>query len=78
MLKRLSRTMILDNVWGYTPERYVDSRIVDVHISGLRSKLEEEINPDLIQIARGKSCMFRCTKLYLLFKLTNTLIFLAH
>ncbi len=58
--KRLSRTMILDNVWGYTPERYVDSRIVDVHISRLRSKLEEDpSNPDLIQTARGVGYMFQ-------------------
>ena len=52
--------MILDNVWGYTPERYVDSRIVDVHISRLRSKLEEDpSNPDLIQTARGVGYMFQ-------------------
>lgn len=57
--KRLSRTLILDNVWGYKPERYVDTRVIDVHISRLRSKLEEDpSNPDLILTARGTGYMF--------------------
>ena len=44
-----SRASILQEVWGYTPERHVDTRVVDVHISRLRSKLEEDpSNPDLI------------------------------
>jgi OmpR family response regulator RpaB len=47
--KKLSRVAILDNIWGYTPERYVDTRIVDVHISRLRLKIEEDPKtPDLI------------------------------
>ncbi len=55
----LSRTIILDNIWGYTPERYVDTRVVDVHISRLRAKLEEDpSNPDLILTARGMGYMF--------------------
>jgi OmpR family response regulator RpaB len=58
--KELSRTMILRNVWGYTPERYVDTRIVDVHISRLRSKIEKNpSNPDLILTVRGIGYMFR-------------------
>ena len=58
--ERLSRSMILDRVWGYTPERYVDTRVVDVHISRLRSKLEEDpSNPDLIITARGTGYMFQ-------------------
>ena len=40
--ERLTRTLILDKIWGYIPERYVDTRLVDVHISRLRSKLEED------------------------------------
>ena len=57
--KRLSRAYILNDVWGYTPERYVDTRVVDVHISRLRSKLEEDpSNPDLILTARGTGYMF--------------------
>jgi OmpR family response regulator RpaB len=58
--ERLSRAYILDNVWGYTPERYGDTRVVDVHISRLRAKLEEDqANPDLIITARGTGYMFQ-------------------
>ena len=58
--ERLTRTLILDKIWGYTPERYVDTRLVDVHISRLRSKLEEDpSNPDLILTARGTGYMFQ-------------------
>jgi OmpR family response regulator RpaB len=58
--ERLSRAYILEDVWGYTPERYVDTRVVDVHISRLRSKLEEDpSNPDLILTARGTGYMFQ-------------------
>lgn len=58
--ERLSRATILNRVWGYTPERYVDTRVVDVHISRLRSKLEEDpSNPDLIITARGTGYMFQ-------------------
>ena len=58
--ERLSRSTILDRVWGYTPERYLDTRVVDVHISLLRSKLEDDPgNPDLIITARGTCYMFQ-------------------
>lgn len=57
--KTLSRTVILDNVWGYTPQRIVDTRIIDVHISRLRSKLEENSSePDLIITVRNVGYMF--------------------
>jgi OmpR family response regulator RpaB len=56
----LSRAFILEYVWGYTPERYVDTRVVDVNISRLRAKLEENpSNPDLILTARSKGYMFQ-------------------
>jgi two-component system, OmpR family, response regulator RpaB len=56
----LSRASILDSVWGYTTERYLDTRVVDVHISRLRSKLEEDSsNPDFILTARGTGYMFQ-------------------
>lgn len=55
-----SRACILQEVWGYTPERHVDTRVVDVHISRLRSKLEEDpSNPDLILTARGVGYLFQ-------------------
>ena len=56
----LSRAKILRAVWGYIPESKNDQRIVDVHISRLRAKLEEDpSNPDLILIARGTGYMFQ-------------------
>ncbi len=55
-----SRTDILQEVWGYTPERHVDTRVVDVHISRLRAKLEDDpSNPDLILTARGTGYLFQ-------------------
>ena len=58
--ERLSRSYILDSVWGYTPQRYVDTRVVDVHISRLRAKLEEDpSNPDYILTARGTGYMYQ-------------------
>lgn len=60
----LSRKILLENIWGYTPERYIDNRIVDVHISRLRSKLESNTTyPDLILTVRGIGYMFPNYKL---------------
>ncbi|WP_018132170.1 response regulator transcription factor [Effusibacillus pohliae] len=48
----LSRDHLLDKVWGY--EFVGDTRIVDVHISHLREKLEKEPkNPEYIKTVRG-------------------------
>lgn len=58
--KELSRMTILDNIWGYTPERIVDTRIIDVNISRLRSKIESDLtNPALILTIRGTGYMFK-------------------
>lgn len=55
-----SRSSILQEVWGYKPERHVDTRVVDVHVSRLRSKLENDpSNPDLILTARGVGYFFQ-------------------
>ena len=55
-----SRGEVLKEVWGYTPERHVDTRVVDVHISRLRSKLEDDpANPELILTARGTGYLFQ-------------------
>lgn len=55
-----SRASILQEVWGYKPERHVDTRVVDVHVSRLRSKLENDpSNPDLILTARGVGYFFQ-------------------
>ena len=57
---KLSRVQILSNIWGYTPERYVDTRIVDVYIARLRTKIEKRpSNPELILTVRGIGYMFQ-------------------
>ncbi|WP_341529500.1 response regulator transcription factor [Nostoc sp. UHCC 0302] len=55
-----SRAEILQLVWGYTSEHHVDTRVVDVHIYRLRSKLEDDPNnPELILTARGNGYLFQ-------------------
>ena len=56
----ISRLDMLEKVWGYKPERASDSRVVDVHISRLRAKLEHDPeNSELILTARGMGYMFQ-------------------
>ncbi|MBD2452255.1 response regulator transcription factor [Nostoc sp. FACHB-152] len=58
--KSFSRGEILQRVWGYTCEQHADSRVVDVHISRLRGKLEDDPNnPELILTARGAGYLFQ-------------------
>lgn len=58
--KPYSRGEILQHVWSYPPDHRIDTRVVDVHISRLRSKLENDIsNPELILTARGIGYMFQ-------------------
>jgi OmpR family response regulator RpaB len=58
--KPFSRGDILQHVWSYPPDHRIDTRVVDVHISRLRSKLETDIsNPELILTARGIGYMFQ-------------------
>ncbi|QSO50183.1 response regulator transcription factor [Alicyclobacillus curvatus] len=48
----LSRNQLLENVWGY--DYPGDTRIVDVHISHLRDKIEVNAKaPDIIKTVRG-------------------------
>lgn len=55
-----SRNEILQHVWSYPPDHRIDTRVVDVHISRLRSKLEvDPANPELILTARGIGYMFQ-------------------
>lgn len=52
MSRVLSRDLLLDKVWGY--EFAGDTRIVDVHVSHLREKLEEDPkNPAYVKTVRG-------------------------
>jgi OmpR family response regulator RpaB len=55
----VSRDDILQKIWGYNPSRHSDLRVVDVHISRLRAKLEEDpTNPEFIHTDRGKGYFF--------------------
>jgi two-component system, OmpR family, response regulator RpaB len=55
-----SRNEILQHVWSYPADHKIDTRVVDVHISRLRSKLETDpTNPELILTARGIGYMFQ-------------------
>jgi OmpR family response regulator RpaB len=56
----ISRPEILEAIWGFRPERGADCRVVDVHISRLRAKLERDpVNPELILTARGMGYMLQ-------------------
>jgi OmpR family response regulator RpaB len=55
-----SRSEILHQVWGYRINQYSDTRVVDVHVSRLRAKLENDpSDPELILTARGTGYMFQ-------------------
>lgn len=55
-----SRSDILQSVWGYAPDGHVDTRVVDVHISRLRAKLEDDpSHPELILTARSTGYLFQ-------------------
>jgi OmpR family response regulator RpaB len=56
----VSRISILSEVWGYIPKRAIDSRVVDVYISRLRSKLEDDSTQShLIITSRGSGYMLQ-------------------
>lgn len=58
--KPFTRNEILQQVWGYRSNQYSDTRVVDVHVSRLRSKLEEDVSePEMILTARGTGYMFQ-------------------
>ena len=58
--KPFTRNEILQQVWGYRSNQYSDTRVVDVHVSRLRSKLEKDVSePELILTARGTGYMFQ-------------------
>ncbi|HET6513739.1 MAG TPA: response regulator transcription factor [Thermodesulfovibrionales bacterium] len=51
----LSRTQIIENVWGY--DFNPNTNIVDVHIKSLREKINEFIPADFIRSVRGTGYM---------------------
>jgi two-component system alkaline phosphatase synthesis response regulator PhoP len=54
----LSRDRILQNVWGYESDTF--TRTVDVHISSLRQKLEDDPRrPELIVTVPGVGYRFK-------------------
>jgi OmpR family response regulator RpaB len=56
----ISRRDLLQQVWGDVPERYVDTRVVDVHITRLRAKVEAKPKePELILTVRGTGYQFQ-------------------
>ncbi|MEH1835738.1 MAG: response regulator transcription factor [Nostoc sp.] len=57
--KVFSRLEMLHQVWGFVPELHTDTRVVDVHISRLRTKVESDPNdPEFILTARGSGYFF--------------------
>ena len=57
--KIFSRVEILQQLWGFVPEMNTDTRVVDVHISRLRTKVESDPNnPEFILTARGSGYFF--------------------
>lgn len=56
----ISRPEIMEKVWGYTPESFNDTRVVDVQISHLRDKLQEDSSqPEFILTVRGIGYAFQ-------------------
>ena len=61
--KVFSREEIINRVWGFNSFNHSDSRIVDVYISKLRSKIEDEPNnPHYIHTIRGAGYKFSFKK----------------
>lgn len=52
--KILTRKMIINHIWGFNYSGHIDLRIVDVYISKLRSKIEDDpTNPKILKTVRG-------------------------
>ena len=58
--RAVSRSELLKEVWGYENADAVDTRTVDIHITKLRKKIEEEpAHPQLLVTFRGEGYQFR-------------------
>ena len=54
----VSRDQLLQEIWGYRPRDYFDTRVIDVHVSRLRNKIETDPkNPEYILTIRGEGYM---------------------
>ena len=49
--KVITRTMLLENVWGYNFDP--QTNVIDVHISRLRAKIDKGFNKSLLKTIRG-------------------------
>jgi len=47
----LSRTMIMEHIWGYSFDTY--SNVIDVHIAHLRKKVDRDFSPKLLRTVKG-------------------------
>lgn len=56
----LTRDQILDKVWGY--DYFGDTKVVDVYIRYLRSKIDEPYHKKYIHTVRGVGYMFKFTE----------------
>ena len=54
----VSRDQLLQEIWGYRPRDFFDTRVIDVHVSRLRNKIETDPkNPEYILTVRGEGYM---------------------
>lgn len=53
----LSRTQIIENIWGYNFDP--NTNIVDVHIRYLREKIDKDFEPKLIHTVRGSGYLLK-------------------
>ena len=55
--KVVTRTMLLENVWGYHFDP--QTNVIDVHISRLRGKIDKDFSPPLLHTIRGAGYSLR-------------------
>ncbi len=55
--KTLTREMILETVWHYSPD--IETRVVDVYIGYLKKKIENDNSKKLIYSIRGSGYMIK-------------------
>ncbi|MGI9383321.1 MAG: winged helix-turn-helix domain-containing protein, partial [Methyloligellaceae bacterium] len=53
----VTRTMLLEGVWDYHFDP--QTNVIDVHISRLRSKIDKNFDPSLLQTVRGAGYTIR-------------------
>lgn len=47
----LSRSMIIERIWGYSFDAY--SNVIDVHVANLRKKIDRSFEPKLLHTVKG-------------------------